>query len=46
MSVVDRQPVVLGSFSDAEDLLSCDAEAIAIVRRHRGRDLARSELTP
>lgn len=34
--VVDYQPVVFGSLSDAEELLSRVAEAIAIVRRHRG----------
>jgi nicotinamidase-related amidase len=35
--VMDYQPVVLGSLSDAEELLSRAAEAIAIVRRHRGQ---------
>jgi nicotinamidase-related amidase len=35
--VMDYQPVVLGSLSDAEDLLSRVAEAIAIVRRHQGQ---------
>jgi nicotinamidase-related amidase len=35
--VMDYQPVVLGSLSDAEELLSRVAEAIAIVRRHRGQ---------
>jgi nicotinamidase-related amidase len=35
--VMDYQPVVLGSLSDAEALLSRIAEAIAVVRRHRGQ---------
>ena len=35
--VMDYQPAVLGSLSDAEELLSRVAEAIAIVRRHGGR---------
>jgi nicotinamidase-related amidase len=35
--VMDYQPVVLGSLSDAEELLSHTAEAIAVVRRHRGQ---------
>jgi hypothetical protein len=35
-----------GSLSDTEEPLSRVAEAVAIVRRHRGHDLARSELTP
>ena len=34
---MDYQPVVLGSLGDAEELLSRVAEAIAIVRRHRGQ---------
>jgi nicotinamidase-related amidase len=34
--VMDYQPVVLGSLGDADELLSRVAEAIAIVRRHRG----------
>jgi nicotinamidase-related amidase len=34
--VMDLQPVVLGSLGDADELLSRVAEAIAIVRRHRG----------
>jgi hypothetical protein len=33
-----------GSLSDTEELLSRVAEAIAIVWRHRGHDLARSEV--
>ncbi|HUE25391.1 MAG TPA: cysteine hydrolase [Solirubrobacteraceae bacterium] len=35
--VMDYQPVVLGSLSDADELLSRVAEAIAIVRRHGGQ---------
>jgi nicotinamidase-related amidase len=35
--VMDYQPVVLGSLSDADDLLSRVTEAIAIVRRHGGQ---------
>jgi nicotinamidase-related amidase len=35
--VMDYQPVVLGSLIDAEELLSRVAEAISIVRRHRGQ---------
>jgi nicotinamidase-related amidase len=35
--VMDYQPVVLGSLSDAQELLSRVAEAIAIVRSHRGQ---------
>ena len=35
--VMDYQPVVLGSLSDAEALLARIAEAIAVVRRHRGQ---------
>jgi hypothetical protein len=37
---MDYQPVVLGSLSDAEALLSRIAEAIAVVRRHRGQVVA------
>jgi nicotinamidase-related amidase len=35
--VMDYQPVVLGSLSDAEELLSRVAETIALVRRHSGQ---------
>jgi nicotinamidase-related amidase len=35
--VMDYQPVVLGSLGDAAELLSRVAEAIAVVRRHRGQ---------
>jgi nicotinamidase-related amidase len=35
--VMDYQPVVLGSLSDADELLSRVAEAISIVRRHGGQ---------
>jgi nicotinamidase-related amidase len=35
--VMDYQPAVLGSLSDAEELLSRVAEAIAIVRRYGGQ---------
>ena len=37
LMVMDYQPAVLGSLSDAEELLSRVAQAIAIVRRHRGQ---------